>query len=116
MTRRLAIRSLFAGAVAAALAGAAHSQTSAPAGASARGTGACGQPAAEHRHEVFAQEGLGQVVVHAGGEASFAVAVHRQRGDGDDDAGVAAALTRANRCRGREAVHAGHVAIHQQRS
>ena len=30
MTRRLAIRSLFAGAVAAALAGAAHSQTSAP--------------------------------------------------------------------------------------
>ena len=35
-------------------------------------------------HQVFAHERLREIVVHAGGEAALAVAVHRVRGERDD--------------------------------
>ena len=57
-------------------------------------------------------DGLGEVVVHAGGEAAFAVAVKSVGGEGDDGGmGVGA----ANGGGGFEAVHAGHLTVHEDK-
>jgi hypothetical protein len=54
-------------------------------------------------------DGFGEVIVHAGGEAAFAVADHGAGGHGDDDAGGAllGLLEAADLAGGFEAVHSG---------
>src|SRR5690606_25680835 len=58
--------------------------------------------------------GLGDVVVHAGGEAFFAVAFHRVGGH-RDDVEVGEAFLSPEAAGGFVAVELGHVAIHQDR-
>ena len=45
----------------------------------------CATPAFNHVAHVLGADGLGQIIVHAGGEAFFPVALHGVRGHGDDD-------------------------------
>ena len=58
---------------------------------------------------------LGQKIVHAGGEASFAIGLAGARCECDDRQVLsAAAFMRANRSRHREAVHLRHMDVQQQ--
>ena len=78
--------------------------------------GACAarDPAPQDVGEVGVAHRLGDVVVHAGVEASLAVAVHRMGGHRDHRR--AAALLAAAQLAGRlVAVHVGHLAVHQDR-
>ena len=55
---------------------------------------------------------LGEVIVHAGRDAHLAVALHRV-GRHRDDARALAGAARADRARGLETVHFGHLHVHQ---
>jgi hypothetical protein len=54
-------------------------------------------PASDHGGQLLLGEGLRQVVVHAGGEAGFAVALQRVGGDGDDRQHPSAPGSRSSR-------------------
>ena len=63
--------------------------------------------------QVGARERFGDVVVHAGGQALLAVALHGHRGLRDDDAPRSARFGLAQGGGGTEPVQTRHVAIHQ---
>jgi hypothetical protein len=83
--------------------------------------------------ECLGRDGLREIAVHAGGETALFVALHRVSGQGDDgDAAACAggvgvgaargrglgppadrALPRPDRARGLEAIHLGHLHVHQ---
>src|SRR5579875_19961 len=61
-------------------------------------------------------QGLGDVTVHSSGEAAFFVAAHGVGGHGDDGNVLASeALVAANGSGGFEAIHFGHLNVHQDR-
>ena len=62
-----------------------------------------------------AVERLAQVVVHPGGDAALAVALHRVRGHGDDRRAARRALQAADLGRRGVAVQHRHLAVHQHR-
>src|SRR5437773_452043 len=62
------------------------------------------QPASQHREQVLAIDGLGEVIPGPGLDALLAVALHRLRGHGDDRQ-VAAARQLADLLHGGDAVH-----------
>jgi hypothetical protein len=89
-------------------------------GGGRRGGGICRggrpgwQPALQGGLELGGGVGLGEVVVHAGGEALVAVALHGVGGQGDHRQVVAAlALPGAQQRGGLVAVHHRHLAVHQ---
>jgi hypothetical protein len=84
-------------------------------GAAASAAGPAGwQPALQGGLELGGGVGLGEVVVHAGGEALVAVALHGVGGQGDHRQVVAAlALPGAQQRGGLVAVHHRHLAVHQ---
>ena len=60
-------------------------------------------------------EGFTEIVVHAGGQALFPVSFHgvgRQRNDGDVRC-LRLSLSLTNAGCGREAIHDGHLAVHE---
>src|ERR1019366_6765799 len=70
--------------------------------------------ALQQRVEFFAPDRFGEVAIHAGVHAALVVALHGVRGHGDDGLVPAgAALTLADRGGGFEAVHLGHLYVHQ---
>src|SRR6266404_5798803 len=61
----------------------------------------------------LARDGFGYVLVHAGFEASFAIAVHGVRGHGNDGSVSSAHLLLvADTPGGLETIHFGHMHIH----
>ena len=70
------------------------------------------EPGGEDPFELSEVEGFGEVVVHAGGEAAFAVAVKSVGGEGDDGGMGARAADGGGSF---EAVHAGHLAVHKDK-
>ena len=65
----------------------------------------------KERHRI---DRLGQIAVHAGGEAALAIAAHRVRGHGDDPhARRGALLARADAGGRFEAAHLRHLHVHQ---
>src|SRR5579862_3923439 len=67
-----------------------------------------------HAAEFHRVHGLGNIVVHPGGEAAFPVAVHGMRRHGDNGSiGSAAALLAPDSLGGLEPAHAGHLHVHQ---
>ena len=72
------------------------------------------EPAGQRRVEVLRAQRLGQVVVHARGEAALAVALHRVGRHRDDrQRGGPRLLAAADLARGRVAVELGHLAVHE---
>ena len=68
----------------------------------------------DRREELHGLDRLGDIRIHPGGEAALAVPCHRvgrQRNDGDMCAGET--LPRPYRPRRLEAVHLGHLNVHQ---
>src|SRR3546814_873137 len=81
-------------------------------GGDGRGSGA-GDPVAEDGFEGGGVDGFGDVVVHAGGEAAVAVLFGGAGGHGDDGGVVDVAFEAADLGGGLEAVHAGHLDVHE---
>ena len=77
---------------------------------------AAGRHLLDERAQAPGVERLGEVLVHAGREATLPVALHRMGGHGDDrqTRGAALGLGRANRRRRLEAAHLGHLDVHQR--
>ena len=81
-----------------------------PAVALLRSSGDCGE-------KVVVAEGLGHIVVHAHRQAAFAISFEGMRGHGHDLLVPASGpLVVANACGGLEAVHHGHLDVHQHHS
>jgi hypothetical protein len=87
-----------------------------------RFAGRCGagsllrQPVFQQGFESGVFDGLGQIVVHAGGQAQFAIAFHGIGGHGDDrqvPTLCRLAFLTAQLPGGGIAIHAGHLAVHQ---
>ena len=86
---------------------------SAPDGTRWEGSSSAG-PAFEGRGERLRRHRLRDVVVQAGRETPLAVALHGIGRQGDDgDATGCASFLGADRARGLEAIHVGHLAIHE---
>ena len=68
------------------------------------------EPGGEDPFELSEVEGFGEVVVHAGGEAAFAVAEESVGGEGDDGRLGGAGADGGS---GGEAVHLRHLAVHE---
>ena len=68
------------------------------------------EPGGEDSFELSEVEGFGEVVVHAGGEAAFAVAEEGIGGEGDDGRLGGAGADGGS---GGEAVHLRHLAVHE---
>ena len=79
-------------------------------------TGRGRDPTVERVEKDFRFERLGEVIIHARLETALAVALHGVRGHGNDwNAQAGLRLARADKTRRFEAVHAGHLRIHQHR-
>ena len=80
-----------------------------------RGDAAGRQRALQDRLEGLAAQRLGDVLVHSGGQALLAVAVHRVRGDGDDRRVAVGGLQAPDLAGRRIAVQLGQAAVHEDR-
>ena len=64
--------------------------------------------------ELFRCDGLRHICVHACGDASFAIAVHRMGGERDDGQARPRMLLAGADARGRgEAIHPRHLDVHE---
>src|SRR5687768_17089385 len=72
-------------------------------------------PTAEYGLEILDAHRLGEIVIHPGCQAPLAIAVHRAGGHGDDGDMRAGRLVLADLGTCLEAIHLGHLAVHEDR-